>query len=160
MSDISDDRLRNTRAWAAARVGTLSAAEVIVAACDEALAARSPGEPSAKPDVARALTYLVEARRLIHDNAVFATLDALDEIELSLKTNSPGEPGALQGWQPIETAPTDGRWLACIHKPSRQPFIARFDNLDQMWMDANQACRDPNHWAPLPSYVPTKDGDV
>lgn len=37
---ISDDRLRNTRAWAVARIGQLSGAEVIVAACDEALAAR------------------------------------------------------------------------------------------------------------------------
>lgn len=44
MSDekrISDEQLRNTRAWAAARIGQLSGAEVIVAACDEALAARS-----------------------------------------------------------------------------------------------------------------------
>lgn len=32
---ISDERLRNTRAWAAARVGQMSGAEVIVAAIDE-----------------------------------------------------------------------------------------------------------------------------
>lgn len=38
---VSDERLRNTRAWAAARIGQLSGAEVIVAACDEALAARA-----------------------------------------------------------------------------------------------------------------------
>lgn len=38
--NVSDDQLRNTRAWAAARIGQLSAAEVIVVACDEALAAR------------------------------------------------------------------------------------------------------------------------
>lgn len=37
---VSDVRLRNTRAWAQARVGQLSGADVIVAACDEALAAR------------------------------------------------------------------------------------------------------------------------
>jgi hypothetical protein len=43
---VSDDRLRNTRAWAAVRVGSLSGAEVIVAACDEALAARSSPEPA------------------------------------------------------------------------------------------------------------------
>lgn len=39
---VSDEQLRNTRAWAAARIGTLSGADVIVAACDEALASRSP----------------------------------------------------------------------------------------------------------------------
>jgi hypothetical protein len=39
---ITDERLRNTRNWAAARIGQLSGADVIVAACDEALAARCP----------------------------------------------------------------------------------------------------------------------
>jgi hypothetical protein len=45
---VSDERLRNTRAWAAARIGHLSGAEVIVAACDEALAARASGEDAAR----------------------------------------------------------------------------------------------------------------
>lgn len=40
MSDVTDERLRNTRAWAWSRIGMMSGAEVIVAACDEALAAR------------------------------------------------------------------------------------------------------------------------
>lgn len=46
--EISDERLLNTRAWAAARIGELSAAEVIVAACDEAIRARraSAQEPA------------------------------------------------------------------------------------------------------------------
>jgi len=41
MAEVTDERLRNTRVWAQARVGSLSGAEVIVAACDEALAARA-----------------------------------------------------------------------------------------------------------------------
>jgi hypothetical protein len=41
MSDtISEDRLRNTRAWAFVRIGQLSGAEVIVGAIDELLAIR------------------------------------------------------------------------------------------------------------------------
>lgn len=32
---ISDERLRNTRAWAAVRIGQMSGAEVIVGAIDE-----------------------------------------------------------------------------------------------------------------------------
>lgn len=38
---ISDERLRNTRAWAAAKVGSLSGADVIVGAIDELLEFRS-----------------------------------------------------------------------------------------------------------------------
>lgn len=57
------------------------------------MAARLAPEPKEKVgDIPRALTYLAEARRLLHDNAYFSTLDALDEIELSLKTNSSSEP--------------------------------------------------------------------
>jgi hypothetical protein len=42
---ISEERLRNTRAWAAARVGSLSGAEVIVGAIDELLKRRA-AEPT------------------------------------------------------------------------------------------------------------------
>lgn len=42
MSDtISEDRLRNTRAWAASRIGQMSGAEVIVGAIDELLHLRA-----------------------------------------------------------------------------------------------------------------------
>lgn len=44
MSEVSDERLRNTRAWAESRIGSLAAADVIVAACDEALAARQESQ--------------------------------------------------------------------------------------------------------------------
>lgn len=37
---VSDARMHNTRGWAFVRIGTLSGAEVIVAACDEAVAYR------------------------------------------------------------------------------------------------------------------------
>lgn len=42
---ISDERLRNTRAWAAARVGSLSGADVIVGAIDELLDFRAKAVP-------------------------------------------------------------------------------------------------------------------
>jgi len=38
---VSEERLRNTRAWAAARTATLSGADVIVRAIDELLARRA-----------------------------------------------------------------------------------------------------------------------
>lgn len=38
---ISDERLRNTRAWAAVRIGQMSGAEVIVGAIDELLDLRT-----------------------------------------------------------------------------------------------------------------------
>lgn len=43
---MSQDRLRNTRAWAAARVGSLSGAEVIVSAIDELLELRDATTPA------------------------------------------------------------------------------------------------------------------
>lgn len=49
---ISDDRLRNTRAWAATRIGSLSGAEVIVEAIDELLNVRTyvPANPQWCPN--------------------------------------------------------------------------------------------------------------
>lgn len=44
---ISEERLRNTRNWAAARVGELSGAEVIVGAIDELLQLRATLQPAA-----------------------------------------------------------------------------------------------------------------
>lgn len=41
VNHVTDERLLNTRAWAQARRGSLSGAEVIIAAIDEALAARA-----------------------------------------------------------------------------------------------------------------------
>jgi len=52
---IPENRLRNTRAWAEARTGTLAGAEVIVKAIDELLERRAADEPCAGP-----VAYLVE----------------------------------------------------------------------------------------------------
>jgi|SRR6185369_10487192 len=50
--EITEERLRNTRAWAAARVGSLSGADVIVAAIDELLRYREiVGYELAEPTV-------------------------------------------------------------------------------------------------------------
>lgn len=51
---ISEERLRNTRAWAVARLGSLSGADVIVAAIDELLRYREIvgyelAEPAVEP---------------------------------------------------------------------------------------------------------------
>lgn len=43
---VSEDRLRNTRAWAAARTATLSGADVIVRAIDELLKRRAADDVS------------------------------------------------------------------------------------------------------------------
>jgi hypothetical protein len=75
---VSDDRLRNTRAWAAARLGQLSGAEVIVAACDEALAARTTneaGSPASNP-------LLFQLRRVAKSNGYYDHIAPFDaEIE-------------------------------------------------------------------------------
>lgn len=64
--DLTEERLRNTRAWAAARVGSLSGADVIVAAIDELLRYREIvgyelAEPAVEPTASHIDAFLAMA---------------------------------------------------------------------------------------------------
>lgn len=52
---VGEDRLRNTRAWAKARCGQLSGADVIVSAIDELLALRAEKQPTHSLGTAQAV---------------------------------------------------------------------------------------------------------
>jgi hypothetical protein len=58
---VSDERLRNTRAWAQAKVGSLSGAEVIVGAIDELLELRAHFR--VEPAVTNLVALLREVRK-------------------------------------------------------------------------------------------------
>lgn len=52
------------------------------------------------------------------------------------------------GWQPIETAPTDGRWILGAHAGSNQAAIIKRSSGE--WIDQDHGIRNPSIWAPLP----------
>jgi len=53
-----------------------------------------------------------------------------------------------QQWQPIETAPQDGRVVLGVHGRQRPFEMYRGPHGD--WLDAKDRVRDPSHWMPLP----------
>ena len=117
---------------------------------------RYPGEPSGKPDIARALRYIEGARGFAQKNCPNIMGD-LDEIELSLRANSSGEPVAKPDWRPVATAPWDQRNVLCVHAPHGEPFVGYLCMADGgIWKDTRDAYRDPTHWMPLPTPPETK----
>lgn len=50
-------------------------------------------------------------------------------------------------WQPIETAPKDGRWL--LLGSATNCFMGYWEFGE--WKDQRDAVRDPTHWRPLPA---------
>ena len=89
---ISNERIRNTWAWAASRIGTLSGAEVIVAACEEAIAARNakqPDEPEEKPCLYALLEEILECP---HPED-FMSLDLLTRVTDALARQPPTKDG-------------------------------------------------------------------
>ena len=55
----------------------------------------------------------------------------------------------VPAWQPIETAPDDGRFVL-LGRRTITPYIGRYDTIDG-WVDTHGNYRDPSHWMPLPA---------
>lgn len=53
-----------------------------------------------------------------------------------------------QQWQPIETAPKDGRVMLGRH--GRQRPFAMYRGPHGDWLDEKDRVRDPSHWAAMP----------
>lgn len=55
------------------------------------------------------------------------------------------------GWQPIDTAPKDGRKVLCGRAAVR-PYIGLWDSGNSEWIESGgyALARDPTHWMPLP----------
>jgi hypothetical protein len=62
---------------------------------------------------------------------------------------APGEP---QGWQPIETAPKDGRWIlvTSVHNPYANGVMQWVDGDWLDWQDHIVRTEAITHWMPLP----------
>lgn len=61
----------------------------------------------------------------------------------------------MSTWQPIETAPKDGRLLLVFDRSGRGSMVAWYDlgswqshELDSPW--GGNYCPTPTHWMPLP----------
>lgn len=64
--------------------------------------------------------------------------------------------GALRDaerWQPIESAPMDGRAVILAHMGGK-PYIGKWCH--DTWVDERGLSRGPSHWRPLPA-PPTQD---
>lgn len=63
---------------------------------------------------------------------------------------------AVPAWQPIETAPKDGRLVLLARPTSVVPFMGGYCQ-SRGWLDSYGHSRDPSHWQPLPNTpeVPT-----
>tara|TARA_R110000751_G_scaffold307812_1_gene431804 strand:+ start:4090 stop:4422 length:333 start_codon:yes stop_codon:yes gene_type:complete len=68
-----------------------------------------------------------------------------------------GELVAVEGWQPIETAPKDGTVVLCCCAANYGPYTGHYECA--AWVDTNEhdefgddarPCY-PTHWAPLPA---------
>lgn len=73
-----------------------------------------------------------------------------------LRTHSAEIAGALRDaerWQPIESAPRDGRAVILAHMGGK-PYIGKWCH--DTWVDERGLSRGPSHWRPLPA-PPTLD---
>lgn len=81
-----------------------------------------------------------------------------DVLSLLADTPEPAETGS--GWQPIETAPTDGtEVLLCIageHEPHLYHAEWRDDQWCIEWTDGTNPIYGATHWQPLPDPPATK----
>lgn len=72
------------------------------------------------------------------------------------RTHSAEIAGALRDaerWQPIESAPMDGRAVILAHMGGK-PYIGKWCH--DTWVDERGLSRGPSHWRPLPA-PPTLD---
>lgn len=68
-----------------------------------------------------------------------------------LRTHSAEIAGALRDaerWQPIESAPRDGRAVILAHMGGK-PYIGKWCH--DTWVDERGLSRGPSHWRPLPA---------
>jgi hypothetical protein len=60
----------------------------------------------------------------------------------------------MSTWQPISTAPKDGRWLLVTwlgeaHRVEAMKYLP--ESNDWMWWEGDCALDPPTHWQPLPA---------
>lgn len=60
-------------------------------------------------------------------------------------------PAGMDGWQPIETAPKDGRELLLATQNGIRPYVGKFSQYDLAWCEPSGLIRLPTHWQPLPT---------
>ncbi len=59
----------------------------------------------------------------------------------------------MSNWQPIDTAPKDGRRVLLCNLPVSWIYVGHWDDDEecgQCWRDDDHERADPTHWQPLP----------
>lgn len=146
---VSDERYRNTRAWAEARVGSLSGAEVIVAAIDELFDRRADTArlmhdiEAGSAEIERLKGKLVEVERLAANNitgcgtcttiieAMKGVIEPTPRLQLrecpsawmrGVRSHMPGEPDEWNvEFEYGDDQPAGDGWVPLYSKP---PLVA------------------------------------
>jgi len=56
-------------------------------------------------------------------------------------------------WEPIDTAPKDGRWVLVTWtgQPHRCEAMKYVESGEWMWWEGDTTTKPPTHWQPLPA---------
>ena len=96
-----------------------------------------------------AIANLEELHGMLHD---FIHIDDVDALRAALADRDLGEAVEVQGWQPIETAPTDGgEVLVYVGKSYVGGCVVAVKDTNGDWLDWDGDVWEPTHWMPLPA---------
>ena len=96
-----------------------------------------------------AIANLEELHGMLHD---LIHIDDVDALRAALRDRDLGEAVEVQGWQPIETAPTDGgEVLVYVGKSYVGGCVVAVKDTNGDWLDWDGDVWEPTHWMPLPT---------
>ena len=96
-----------------------------------------------------AIANLEELHGMMHD---LIHIDDVDALRAALRDGDLGEAVEVQGWQPIETAPTDGgEVLVYVGKSYVGGCVIAVKDTNGDWLDWDEDVWEPTHWRPLPA---------
>ena len=96
-----------------------------------------------------AIANLEELHGMLHD---LIHIDDVDALRAALRDRDLGEAVEVQGWQPIETAPTDGgEVLVYVGKSYVGGCVVAVKDTNGDWLDWDGDLWEPTHWMPLPA---------
>ena len=96
-----------------------------------------------------AIANLEELHGMLHD---LIHIDDVDALRAALRDRHLGEDVEVQGWQPIETAPTDGgEVLVYVGKSYVGGCVIAVKDTNGDWLDWDGDVWEPTHWMPLPA---------
>lgn len=81
-----------------------------------------------------------------------------DRERLRMTSSSEEMGEGISMWQPIQTAPKDGREILMFYTPAdgglRPPLVVAWDTMGECWLAVGfevEVLSEPTHWMPLPA---------